>query len=769
MDEYGEDNQLWGRRCKNLHEELKKHHHPPNGSNDGSDDNADNDNGNDDSISYRENLQALLITSHVGKMANLECARMNAAAATTAASETTGKGGFVSTSVESLTELIEWNQTRIEPYYSAMADIVNPLRVGEGTGGVSDAETSTTNTKDFVDELIQQSTVSSIDMDAFFHEYPHCQRTNDFDFDDGMESVSSSSSSSCSPSSVEAGSRTNKKKEKRKKRKKTKSMTVDQGRDHDHDHDHDGDGNIVTEAGITGSTYQSISTEPGKVKVSPTINAKVLAAAPPPVNIQSENVVNSANNSAAANKSHHKPMVIVGNGIDNGGATSSGGEGRGVNSVLQQQPRQDQQSLPLQNGQPSQYNKNNIAACTIDLASDSNPALKTNQHQPYDSGQIDSRQLTQQRSHSSFVQNPYNNMSRKRDTSTSNDVDFQQNRAQDNPFQTAKEFKASPDSQNDDYNHGRGGNHHHNHNPYQQRSHHNQQQQNGRGGHCGPSGNRNSSSYNAYGIDPPTDDYQQAHHRHNNNNNNNNNKYTPGYGEGSEPHFDYGGNGVGNSSPEIIGGGPYIPQSLQQPFKIPKRPGSSSGLKNNNNNKNSSSDRRPMMKQNGQITMKSNNSKSNNVNNNKNRGDRPSSSGSGGGGGSNNGHGAPKSSSQKHKSKNSGTADEDDEELPEELQHLEKDLVQKIKNEILDNGEAVTFDDIAGLCGAKKIISEVVCWPMKRPELFHGLRRVSNGLLLYGPPGYVYDESSCYWPHFSHMFSYFHFLKVRLIIDLNRL
>jgi SpoVK/Ycf46/Vps4 family AAA+-type ATPase len=64
-----------------------------------------------------------------------------------------------------------------------------------------------------------------------------------------------------------------------------------------------------------------------------------------------------------------------------------------------------------------------------------------------------------------------------------------------------------------------------------------------------------------------------------------------------------------------------------------------------------------------------------------------------------------------------------------------KELVEKIENEIMDCGEAVTFQDIAGLADAKQTVQEVVCWPMKRPDLFTGLRRAPNGLLLYGPPG----------------------------------
>lgn len=73
--------------------------------------------------------------------------------------------------------------------------------------------------------------------------------------------------------------------------------------------------------------------------------------------------------------------------------------------------------------------------------------------------------------------------------------------------------------------------------------------------------------------------------------------------------------------------------------------------------------------------------------------------------------------------------------MPEQLKGLDKDLVEKIQNEIMESGESVTFNDIAGLKDAKQTIFEVVCWPMKRPDLFTGLRRAPNGLLLYGPPG----------------------------------
>jgi fidgetin-like protein 1 len=50
-------------------------------------------------------------------------------------------------------------------------------------------------------------------------------------------------------------------------------------------------------------------------------------------------------------------------------------------------------------------------------------------------------------------------------------------------------------------------------------------------------------------------------------------------------------------------------------------------------------------------------------------------------------------------------------------------------------GDPVTFSDIAGLEGAKKLVVELVCWPMQRPELFTGMRNLAKGLLLFGPPG----------------------------------
>jgi len=87
------------------------------------------------------------------------------------------------------------------------------------------------------------------------------------------------------------------------------------------------------------------------------------------------------------------------------------------------------------------------------------------------------------------------------------------------------------------------------------------------------------------------------------------------------------------------------------------------------------------------------------------------------------------------KPRQSSKETEEDDPLPEELKGLDKELIAKIENEIVDSGDPITFQDIAGLEDAKQAVLELVCWPMKRPDLFTGLRRGPNGLLLFGPPG----------------------------------
>ncbi|XP_003704128.3 fidgetin-like protein 1 [Megachile rotundata] len=79
--------------------------------------------------------------------------------------------------------------------------------------------------------------------------------------------------------------------------------------------------------------------------------------------------------------------------------------------------------------------------------------------------------------------------------------------------------------------------------------------------------------------------------------------------------------------------------------------------------------------------------------------------------------------------------DETGEVEDERLKNIEPKLIELIKNEIMDSKTVISWDDIAGLEYAKKIIKEVVVYPMLRPDIFTGLRRPPKGILLFGPPG----------------------------------
>ena len=55
----------------------------------------------------------------------------------------------------------------------------------------------------------------------------------------------------------------------------------------------------------------------------------------------------------------------------------------------------------------------------------------------------------------------------------------------------------------------------------------------------------------------------------------------------------------------------------------------------------------------------------------------------------------------------------------------------------MGHGESkfLTWEDIAGQEAAKKLIQEVVVWPMLNPHIFKGARAPPKGILLFGPPG----------------------------------
>jgi fidgetin-like protein 1 len=100
-----------------------------------------------------------------------------------------------------------------------------------------------------------------------------------------------------------------------------------------------------------------------------------------------------------------------------------------------------------------------------------------------------------------------------------------------------------------------------------------------------------------------------------------------------------------------------------------------------------------------------------------------------------NGNNSTNTNAKKKGGSGSTGVDGKNDELPEELAHLDKDLVEKIQSDIVVKGHAVAFRDIAGLEFAKNCVQELICWPMTRPDIFTGLRALPKGVLLFGPPG----------------------------------
>ena len=71
----------------------------------------------------------------------------------------------------------------------------------------------------------------------------------------------------------------------------------------------------------------------------------------------------------------------------------------------------------------------------------------------------------------------------------------------------------------------------------------------------------------------------------------------------------------------------------------------------------------------------------------------------------------------------------------ERYKNLDPHMVEQIENEIIERRIEISWDDIAGLEQAKKIIHEIIIWPMLRPDIFTGLRAPPRGVMFFGPPG----------------------------------
>lgn len=76
-----------------------------------------------------------------------------------------------------------------------------------------------------------------------------------------------------------------------------------------------------------------------------------------------------------------------------------------------------------------------------------------------------------------------------------------------------------------------------------------------------------------------------------------------------------------------------------------------------------------------------------------------------------------------------------DGELPQKLRNIERNIIEQISNEIMEGDPNIRLDDIAGLQHAKECVTEMVIWPLLRPDIFKGCRSPGKGLLLFGPPG----------------------------------
>jgi hypothetical protein len=62
-------------------------------------------------------------------------------------------------------------------------------------------------------------------------------------------------------------------------------------------------------------------------------------------------------------------------------------------------------------------------------------------------------------------------------------------------------------------------------------------------------------------------------------------------------------------------------------------------------------------------------------------------------------------------------------------------VVDMVMRDVIQTNLGVTFDDIAALTVAKRLLHEAVLLPLLMPEFFTGIREPWKGVLLFGPPG----------------------------------
>jgi hypothetical protein len=75
--------------------------------------------------------------------------------------------------------------------------------------------------------------------------------------------------------------------------------------------------------------------------------------------------------------------------------------------------------------------------------------------------------------------------------------------------------------------------------------------------------------------------------------------------------------------------------------------------------------------------------------------------------------------------------------LPDHMQGVDVALCDELARSLIYSGDTVTFADIAGLAGVKRLLREAVVYPMEAAHLIGGskLLEMPRGILLFGPPG----------------------------------